>query len=76
METDLGEGQDIDRIFQKLKKEGSIVEDIQIKMLDEKLHWLRITAKAVYDQAGKPIMAIGKILDVQQEREEKERLVA
>lgn len=74
--TDLGEGQDIDRIFQKLKKEGSIVEDIQVKMPDEELHWLRITAKAVYDQAGKPIMALGKIMDVQQEREEKDRLVA
>ncbi|MEA5002741.1 MAG: diguanylate cyclase, partial [Christensenella sp.] len=76
LELELGEGQDIKASFDKLKEDGSIVEDVQVRMPDGLLHWLRITAKAVYDPEGKPILAIGKILDVQQEREEMDRLVA
>ncbi|WP_066646908.1 diguanylate cyclase [Christensenella timonensis] len=71
-----GEGKDISEAFGKLKEEGGTVEDVQVKLPDGKLHWLRITAKAVYDSEGKLIMAIGKIVDIQEEREEKDRLLA
>ena len=72
----LGEEVDIGQAFSRLKEKGGIVEDVQVKLPDGKMHWLRITAKAVYDSEGKLIMAIGKIMDVQEEREEKDRLLA
>ncbi len=72
----LGKGYDIGESINKLRKESSIVEDIQVMLPDGSLHWLRIMAKAIYDTEGKPIIAIGKVLDVQQEHEEKEKLLA
>lgn len=56
-----------------IKKDGT--EDIYFPNLDGSFSWIRIIVRTTYDDGGKPIYAIGKITNIDEEQKEKETLL-
>lgn len=48
--------------------------ETQIRVADGSMHWMRMTTKRIKDSGGNVIYLVGKLLDIQEEREEKEKL--
>lgn len=44
-------------------------------MLDDTFHWIRITSKIIYNDRKIPMYVIGKIANIDSEKEEKNRLL-
>lgn len=51
------------------------VEEIYTLCADGKYHWLRMYMKTIYDKAKKPVYTVGKVLRIDNEREEKIKLL-
>lgn len=51
-------------------------EELQISLPDGKMHWVHLITKCIYDYSGEPIYTVGKIMDIQEEKEQKEFLIA
>lgn len=51
------------------------VEEIYTLCADGKYHWLRIYMKTIYDKGKKPVYTVGKVLRIDNEREEKIKLL-
>ena len=60
-------------VNQILKKRETNVE-VQLTVADGGLRWMRITMKRIENTNGEVIYLVGKLTDVQKEREEKEKL--
>lgn len=63
------------QIFTQIQEKRGDSQDIQCIMPDGSRRWFRVTGKLISDQDGKPVLSIGKLTDIQQEREERDRLV-
>lgn len=51
-------------------------QELQIALANEKLIWVRITTKCIKDGVGENIYLVGKLTDIQEERNEKLKLQA
>lgn len=61
-----------------LKNAQDLQEDVLIRMLDGNERWYQLVIKIIYDIGNfghRPVYAIGKILDIQQQINEKEQLL-
>lgn len=70
-------GKDPDWILQlheQLQKQENVTLESQVSYAGGEPRWLRVTAAVARDLKNRPVCAIGKIQDVQREREEKEEL--
>lgn len=54
---------------------GELSCELECPMRDGSKRWLRITSKTICNPAGKPVYTVGKIGDIQEEMEERQRLV-
>lgn len=68
--TGISAGTFIERLINGVELNG----EIQVPVADGRMHWMRITTKGVEDAEGNPIYLVGKLADIQEEREEKEKL--
>ena len=50
------------------------VEEIQLPGINRELHWMRIAMKNIYDHKGAPVCVIGRISDINEEKQERDRL--
>lgn len=61
-------------LFERLKQDKAVTDELQIVFPDGRQRWIRVAAKVIADTAGKPVLAVGRLTDIQAEREELERL--
>ncbi len=68
--------EDVEKIkfFEALLAETDGPRDVLFQDPDGASHWYRITSKMIYAKSGEPLYVIGKIVNIQKEREEKEQL--
>ncbi|MCQ4637923.1 transporter substrate-binding domain-containing protein [Anaerovorax odorimutans] len=62
------------RELMRSREEG--IREIQVNCPDGEKHWLRIGRENVCDESGKPVYSIGRIRIIDEEKEERERLIA
>lgn len=62
-------------VFARLIRQGGS-EEYCTRLKDGSSRWLRCTCKVIYDGANHPVYSLGKVADIQREREEKERLTS
>ena len=55
------------------KRDGT--KDVQIIFARDPERWYRVTSKVVKDESGRPVYSIGRVLDIQTEKIEKDRLL-
>lgn len=69
------ENKDEDSFFLHIvtAKEGS--DEFPCRVHDGRVRWLRMTSKVVCDDANYPTYVIGKVVDIQEERERNEKLL-
>lgn len=60
--------------IEQLIRVGSNTGELNVIMQDGTRRWFRVAAKVVADTQGKPVLAVGRMTDIQNEREELERL--
>ncbi|MCB6366127.1 diguanylate cyclase [Intestinibacillus massiliensis] len=63
------------QFIEGLLRSHAIVQDLPCTFTDGKRRWLRVAAKVIADKDGRPLFSIGKVADIQAEREEHEALV-
>ncbi|MCQ4865907.1 transporter substrate-binding domain-containing diguanylate cyclase [Pseudoflavonifractor phocaeensis] len=62
-------------LFQLLQSGGEKGRDMQLSLPDGSRCWFRVTAKQLHDQGGRPLVTIGKLTNIQREKEERAMLV-
>lgn len=58
----------------RVNRDKSGTEELRFTMPDGRQQWFRIAVKVIADQNGKSILSVGRLTDIQSEREELERL--
>lgn len=62
-------------LFRMLQSGGEQGRDMQLSLSDGSRCWFRVTAKQLKDEGGKPLVTIGKLTNIQREKEERALLV-
>lgn len=52
------------------------IREVYVPCPDGKYHWMRLTMRLVYDEDGKPAYKLGKVANIDKEKQEKEELMA
>ncbi|MEF9987475.1 MAG: transporter substrate-binding domain-containing protein [Christensenella sp.] len=63
------------QLLSQIKQDGSFAKDIEVQLSNARFKWVRVNANVIYSKENVPILAVGKIIDIHEEHEEKERLV-
>lgn len=69
------DGGQLRQLFLRIQERRGDSDDTQCLLPDGSRRWFRVTGKLISDKEGKPVLSIGKLTDIQQEKEERERLV-
>lgn len=70
-----GQGAAGRELFQLLQSGAEQGRDLQLSLSDGSRCWFRVTAKQLQDAGGKPLVTIGKLTNIQREKEERALLV-
>ncbi|HCQ6102885.1 TPA: transporter substrate-binding domain-containing protein [Clostridioides difficile] len=63
------------KFFDVIKSQENGTTEMYSIMLDDTFHWIRITSKIIYNDRKIPMYVIGKIANIDSEKEEKNRLL-
>ncbi len=61
-------------IMKKIQAGAEGTFELQYIRSEGQSHWIRVTCKVIRDKLGSPIVTIGKVIDIQEEKERMERL--
>lgn len=59
---------------ERVIKEKAGTDELNVTMPDGSQRWFRVAVKVISDGLGKPLLSVGRLTDIQKEREELERL--
>lgn len=63
------------KFFDIIKSQENGTTEMYSIMFDDTFHWIRITSKIIYNDRNIPVYVIGKIANIDSEKEEKNRLL-
>lgn len=75
-EYDLNQPEILNSAFwEKISSQRDGTEELWCDNIDGTSQWYRISSKTIYNKAGNAVYCIGKVINIQKEKEEKERLI-